>query len=415
MNIPESTAEVAVPQRLLDRIIGQERGVDAVRLAARQHRFLLLIGEPGTGKSLLGQAVAELLGSVQPVDVLAWENRQESTRPQIQAVTAGEGERTQSSAVAAHRRSLLFEQFLLWVLITGTIVLSGFYALRAGGSVAALGVGAAVLFGLVLLHRQLVRCQLARVPKVLVAHGSAGTAPFIDATGCQAGALLGDVRHDPYQSGGSETPPHQLLEPGAIHRAHGGVLFIDELSTLSLESQQSLLTAIQEQKMPITGRSPGSSGTMVCSEPVPCKFLLVVAGNVEDVNHLHPALRSRLRGYGYEVLTNTLFQDCPENTQKMIQFIAQEVRQDGRIPHVRQDGITAILDEARRRSGTTGAYTARLRELGGLIRTAGDLAVQEGAELITSSHVAVACEFARPLEEQTGSAPVSVYPEECMS
>ena len=28
---------------------------------------------------------------------------------------------------------------------------------------------------------------------------------FIDATGAHAGALLGDVRHDPFQSGGLET------------------------------------------------------------------------------------------------------------------------------------------------------------------------------------------------------------------
>ena len=56
------------------------------------------------------------------------------------------------------------------------------------------------------------------IPKVL--------APFIDGTGSHAGALLGDVRHDPFQRVRAETPAHDRVEVGAIHRAHGGVLFI---------------------------------------------------------------------------------------------------------------------------------------------------------------------------------------------
>lgn len=407
--IPDSTADVALPRRLVDRIIGQERAVEAVRLAARQHRFLLLVGEPGTGKSLLGQAVAELMAEVELVDMIAWENRQEPMRPQVRTVPAGESGRAKAQATATRKQSLVFERLLLWVSIAAVVVVTLIYALREGGSTASLAVGAAAIFGIVFLQRQMVRRQLCRVPKVLVANGSTRSAPFVDATGCQAGALLGDVRHDPYQSGGSETPPHQLLEPGAIHRAHRGVLYIDEVSTLTLESQQLLLTAIQDQKMAITGRSPGSSGTMVCSEPAPCEFLLVIAGNMEDVAHLHPALRSRLRGYGYEVLTNTTIPDSLENTQKLVQFIAQEVQQDGRIPHVRSDGINAILREAKRRSGTNTAYTARLRELGGLIRTAGDFAVQQGAEWIGAEHVQLACDLARPLEEQIASGPMKLH------
>ena len=44
-----------------------------------------------------------------------------------------------------------------------------------------------------------------------------------------------------------ETPAHDRVEPGAIHRAHGGVLYIDEINLLRLEEQQALLTAMQER------------------------------------------------------------------------------------------------------------------------------------------------------------------------
>ena len=98
-------------------------------------------------------------------------------------------------------------------------------------------------------------------------------APFVDGTGAHSGALLGDVKHDPFQSGGLETPAHERVEGGCIHKAHKGVLFIDEINILKIESQQSLLTALQERNFSITGQSERSSGAMVKTEPAPCDFV----------------------------------------------------------------------------------------------------------------------------------------------
>ena len=52
-----------------------------------------------------------------------------------------------------------------------------------------------------------------------------------------------------------------------------------------------------------------------------------------DLKNMHPALRSRIRGYGYEVYLNEKMKDTPENRLKLAQFIAQEVKKDGKIPH----------------------------------------------------------------------------------
>src|SRR3989344_6619339 len=73
-----------------------------------------------------------------------------------------------------------------------------------------------------------------------------------------------------HNSGGLGTPPHLRVEPGMIHRASGGVLFIDEIATLSMKSQQELLTAMQEKKYSITGQSEMSSGARTRTEPIPC-------------------------------------------------------------------------------------------------------------------------------------------------
>ena len=102
-------------------------------------------------------------------------------------------------------------------------------------------------------------------------------------------------------SGGLGTPAHDRVVAGMIHKSHMGVLFIDEIATLQPATQQELLSALQERKFAITGQSERSAGAMVRTEPVPCDFVLVAAGNFETIKHMHPALRSRISGYGYEI------------------------------------------------------------------------------------------------------------------
>src|SRR3990167_3500925 len=88
-------------------------------------------------------------------------------------------------------------------------------------------------------------------------------------------------------SGGLGTPAHERVMAGLIHKANKGVLFIDEISTLSMQAQQELLTCMQEKKLSITGQSERSSGSMVKTEPVDTDFILVAAGNLETVQHMH--------------------------------------------------------------------------------------------------------------------------------
>jgi len=237
------------------------------------------------------------------------------------------------------------------------------------------------------------------IPNLLVNNGDTKTAPFRDATGAHAGALLGDVRHDPFQSGGMETPSHDRVEAGAIHKANKGVLFIDEINTLDIRSQQHLMTAIQEGEFSITGQSERSSGAMVQTEPVPTDFVMIAAGNLDAMENMHPALRSRIKGYGYEVYMEDTIEDTPEMRRKYVRFIAQEVAKDGRLPEFSADAIEEVILEAKRRSGRKG-LTLLFRNLGGLVRVAGDIARGEDAELTTREHVLQAKGRSRSIEQQ---------------
>jgi Lon-like ATP-dependent protease len=157
---------------------------------------------------------------------------------------------------------------------------------------------------------------------------------------------------------------------------------------------------MQEKKYPITGQSELSSGALVRTEPVPCDFLLVAAGNLQDIQKMHPALRSRIRGYGYEVYMESTMPDTEKNREKLITFIAQEIRKDAKIPPFTYEACMAVINEARRRSGRKGKLTLALRDLGGLIRAAGDIAKENKESAVSEKDVKAALTLAKPIEAQ---------------
>jgi Lon-like ATP-dependent protease len=387
-----TSSEIIVPEKLVDQVIGQENAVEVIKKAAIQRRHVMMIGSPGTGKSMLAKAMAELLPKEELQDILAYPNSDDPNNPVIRTVGGGRGKQIVAAHKAEAKKKIQFRNTLLMLLLIGIIGYAFLTYQWLMGIIAAAFVFMAL--------RYTTPREEAMVPKLLVSNDTKNIAPFIDGTGSHAGALLGDVRHDPFQSGGLETPAHDRVEVGAIHRAHGGVLFIDEINTLTPHSQQNLLTALQEGEFPITGQSERSSGAMVRTEPVPCRFVMVAAGNLDAIQGMHPALRSRIRGYGYEVYMSETMEDTPENRQKYIRFIAQEVKNDGKIPHFDQSAIDEIIREARRRSNRKGHLTLKLRDMGGLIRVAGDIARQEGAGLATAAHVITAKLTARSIEDQ---------------
>ncbi len=579
----KSTKNIKIPEKLIDQVIGQEEAIEVVKKAALQRRHVLLIGEPGVGKSMLGVALSELLPKSVLKDMLAYPNPNDENEPLIKEVKAGQGKPTIQRAQMDGKQVFKNTRLLMFILAIAVMIAPWWARSHYGSDLmfTAFFLGGmlflvAFAFMMGLGPRALAGGGGIILPKVIVDNSKKEKAPFFDATGAHAGALLGDVLHDPLQSfcplqvvnrpkvftdekkenisemvnksllkhkdkliiakeknyeaaftsmneiqaigenkgsfipvevlssnrydfdgemiklttsknktltvtpehkiaiwedneityleaskikekqlaatkaeesekskiesetitkverfnykgklynvttesgnvlvngilcknsGGLGTPANQRVMAGMIHKANKGVLFIDEIATLEPRTQQELLSAIQEKTFPITGQSERSSGAMVRTQAVPCDFILIAAGNLETVRRMHPALRSRIRGYGYEIFMKETMPDTKKNRLKLARFVAQEVNKENKfekdkIPHFALDAINEIIEEARRRASRKNALTLRLRGLGGLIRAAGDVAKGQKAEYVKQKHVIEARKLARPLEQQ---------------
>ena len=407
--------------------------------------YLLLLGDPGTGKSLLGKALSEKLtqvykeNGIKLFDAVCWKNPTLSSQPRVSIHRAGEAKKIlQTEQFKELKRKFTTKiglkaiQLLMLVLGLCLMGLGFFFMIQAWQTWVAnseyLGEplqtfysnsfadyftskfvslvpmtfipgGSLIFFSIFIWWfsrlgglgnlRGIGGAQQTEVPKLIV-DNSSGHAPFVDATGHKTAQLFGSVAWDPFQTGGLGTPEHQRVTAGDVHVASLGILYIDEIKNLDPEEAVTLLTVLEDGQLPITlrGRWHGgdTAAMAVSTEPVPAITFLLGAGNFDSISQIHPALMDRIYGYGKVVRMNNDMPNILENRRKYVQFIAQEVKRFNLLPFSR-DACSEIVEEGRRRSNKRDALATRFRPLISIIKTSATLAMNEDGEVVERRHV----------------------------
>jgi len=348
----ETTEDVLIPTDPLEKIIGQEHAVSLVRSAVAQRRHVLLCGVPGVGKSMLAKAAHTLLPPPSS-EIIVQKNPSQPDRPIIKEEPLKK-ERFIEKIVVKHNPDISYTRpedlpFEVAAQMGYRCVRCGALAIPSqsicmdcgcpkrtemGGTPSYVGLlreldvisepalttvnhidtnGNHVTFRRSFDDTIMVLCEeeianqeddaLDESAMRVLVPGDATR--FVHVSGFSPVELLGDVKHDPYGSAENlGQAAHMRVVPGAIHEAHQGILYIDEIASLG-RYQKHLLTAMQDKAYPISGHNPQSSGASVRVDAVPCDFVLFAACNIEDLPAIIPPLRSRIRGYGYEIMLNS--------------------------------------------------------------------------------------------------------------
>lgn len=416
--------------------------------------FLMLLGDAGTGKSLIGRAMAEYLtevyekNNIKLYDVLTWPNKIMPSSPKISIHQTPEGSTIVEKTQKAEARKGWSLRFLFNSIVSIMLAFGGFifafvfgyegvwmwytnphiYSMWGqdlgllhdyyGGSILNFLMGPE---GLLITNLQLIMMGImalsmggmlfifmkmfgfmggkgkqgiggataTKAPKIVI-DNSDGKAPFIDATGHGSAQLFGSIAWDPYQTGDLGTPEHQRVTAGDVHRAHLGVLYIDEIKNLSGAEAITLLTVLEDGQLSVALRSQyhgGDTAAMaVATEPIPCMNFLIAAGNMDSICMMHPALMDRIRGYGKVVYMNNDMDNNVENRRKYVQFISQEIKRFHLLPFSR-DACISLIDEARIKSGFSNKLVTKFRPMISIIKTASILAMKEGLQVVERKHV----------------------------
>lgn len=120
----KSTEDVEIPEKMSDRVIGQDVAVEVMRKAASQKRHVMLIGEPGTGKSMLANSMVEYLSKEDMQDVVAYHNPEDFNEPRIRVLPSGKGkaivaEQKAHAAAVKNQKSTMYIYVSMFIIILG--------------------------------------------------------------------------------------------------------------------------------------------------------------------------------------------------------------------------------------------------------------------------------------------------------
>lgn len=358
----KDTSEVHIPDDPIEKIIFQDNAKKAIRKIAQNRGHMLMVGKPGTGKSMLAGMFQHVLDKsmgeyIRPKEAIAAYQGKDSNhvrfayaepekldnhlallREQIEAAKNSMDDFSLAGQIAP---LIKVKNSLLWA--TGLSIITGLFFPPAFIVTGLTGIGAIFMF----IQENNIKVQekiqqetqegksvsvkhiADMIPEILYDPGK-DTALMISVSEPDAKNMKGGFRHDPYQSGNMQTPVHKRTYLGA--HAKAPIIYIDELKTLIKTSYMSSLLEIMQNKKYILegGINTGSGAADRSENHLKADNIIIACCNHDTLKHLQEegdgAFLSRIEDKGEIIQMESAVPETAAHIRQAAQYIKQEIR-----------------------------------------------------------------------------------------